>query len=191
MPKRVTVDENGFVVSVESFTGLKTMPASSKTIKGKKRSAPTTRVVKRSVQPTRSRSDKQSWTTCPKCRASLLQKNFQKHYRKVHPGNVVPSLSANGVVTGRAKPKSSKKTIRTLTPSSGANGTEGARVSDSQGKLCTSPLRTPPLAAKGWVTCDVSRGDSESMSRILWVWFYYFESVHREIASESPFLAAP
>jgi hypothetical protein len=30
-----------------------------------------------------------------------------------------------------------------------------------------------------------------SMSRILWVWFFYFESVHREIASESPFFAAP
>jgi hypothetical protein len=121
MPKRVIVDENGFVVSVESFAGLKTMPPSSNTTKRKKRkkrSAPTTRVVKRSVQPTRSRSDKQSWTTCPKCRASLLQKNFGKHYRKVHPGNVVPSSSANGVVKGRAKPKNRKKT-RTLTPSSG------------------------------------------------------------------------
>src|SRR5215210_7843384 len=32
---------------------------------------------------------------------------------------------------------------------------------------------------------------TKSMSRILWVWFFYFESVHREIASESPFLAAP
>ena len=97
----------------------------------------------------------------PKRGSSLLQKNFQKHYRKAYPGNLVPTLNANGVVTGRAKPKSSKKTTRTLTPSSGANGTEGARVSDSQGKLCTSPLRIPPLAAKGWVTCDVSRGDSD------------------------------
>jgi hypothetical protein len=121
MPKRVIVDENGIVVSVESFAGLKTIPASSKTIKRKKRkkrSAPTSRVVKRSVQPTRSRSNKQSWTTCPKCRASLLQKNFQKHYRKVHPANLVPSSSANEVVTGRAKPKNRKMT-RTLTPSSG------------------------------------------------------------------------
>jgi hypothetical protein len=33
--------------------------------------------------------------------------------------------------------------------------------------------------------------DPASMSRILWVWFFYFESVHREIASESPFFAAP
>src|SRR5215217_624718 len=30
-----------------------------------------------------------------------------------------------------------------------------------------------------------------SMSRVLWVWFFCFESVHREVASASPFLAAP
>jgi hypothetical protein len=118
MPMRFKVDENGFVVSVETFPSLKTMPASSKSVKKRKKSALTSRVVKRSVQPTRSRSDKQSWTTCPKCGASLLQKNFRKRYRKVHPGNLVPSLSANGVVTGRTKPKN-KKNTRTLTPSTG------------------------------------------------------------------------
>ena len=35
------------------------------------------------------------------------------------------------------------------------------------------------------------RSNLSQRSQMLWVWFLCFESVHREVASECPFLAAP
>jgi hypothetical protein len=127
MPSRITVDENGFIVSVQSIPAVKSTDLpSSKKRRQKKRGRSSSPTTTQSVSSGYLRFDGRSWTRCPVCKARLLEKNLVKHQRKVHR---IEEPSRHGDAQARGKEnvvgsvKKSKGRKTTLPSSAGGRRT--------------------------------------------------------------------
>jgi len=134
VPSRITVDENGFVVSVQSIPGVKSVdPPSSKKPRQKNKKRSSASATTRSVSSGYLRFDGKSWTKCPVCEAKLLEKNLGKHQRKIH-GIEVSSRSAPGQASERKKVlgnvKKAKRRKTSLPSSAGGRRTGTGRPTD-------------------------------------------------------------
>ena len=119
MPARITVDENGYVVSIESLPALKTRPmpptkkpatkAAPPPKKPKGKKAPRVSAsVQRSPRTTPPLRDARPWTRCPVCGAEVLEKNLPKHRRKSHGVGAEPSSDTRNALANTPKPKRKK-----------------------------------------------------------------------------------
>ena len=96
LPARITIDEHGYVVSVESLPALKSrLEPSGKTPRSKagrvssakkpkgRKATTAPKPLKRSPHGTRLQAGSE-WILCPVCGVRLLEKNLRKHQRKTH-----------------------------------------------------------------------------------------------------------
>ena len=107
MPRRVTVDENGFVILVESIPERQPPPKS----KGKQTPVDRTKKLEWSEdkagkssrkpftrKPLKTRpsfGSRDPWVSCPLCGSEVKERNLKKHLRKIHPAQH-GSLPTNG-----------------------------------------------------------------------------------------------
>ena len=107
MPRRVTVDENGFVILVESVPERELPPKPkrrrvpvdlTKTFEWTEEKIRKPSRKKSSRKPSRTQSSfglRGPWVSCPLCKSEVKKRNLEKHLRKIHPSRS-GSAPANG-----------------------------------------------------------------------------------------------
>ncbi len=166
MPARITIDENGYVVSVQSLPALKSRSEPS----GKKSASKTTAVpsaknlnkkkaikaskpVKRSPQITRLQPSSE-WILCPVCGVRLLVKNLRKHQRKTHAMYAAPSSPVTKATASTPASRKNKKS-EVLPLNSGKDWKRKMRLLQDKVRRLDQEIK----ALK-------SAGNSEGMARI-------------------------
>ncbi len=158
LPARFTIDENGCVLNVEYLPALESVPlpaigkkSGNKEQPKRKTSPPSRKVAKRPQQPLGARSVRGPWTKCRICGSKLLERNFDKHRKKLHASDVepLPSTSKTTKTASKKAKNNRSKTTKPLPVSRGGRKDRTGRDINLQGQALRQSFEDSSYGDKG------------------------------------------